>query len=139
MTLKKLLLLLLFCFLAGCSKPIDVKLLNGYWEIEKVKMSDGSEKKYTLNTSIDYIELKTDSKGIRKKMQPQLDGTFITSDDYENFSIHQKNGKTFLKYQTEMASWEEELLNAKENSFSVLNDAGLTYFYKRFKPFNITE
>lgn len=139
MTLKKPWVLIFFFILASCGKPLDLKHLNGYWEIEKVKMPDGHEKKYTLNTSIDFIELVTDSSGVRKKMQPQLDGTFITSDDYENFSIYQKNGKTILKYQTEMASWEEELISLKENSFSVLNDAGLTYFYKRFKPFNLTE
>ncbi|HUH45768.1 MAG TPA: lipocalin family protein, partial [Arenibacter sp.] len=71
--------------------------LNGYWEIEKVTFPDGSEKKYTISTSIDYIEIQ-DQKGFRKKVQPNLSGTYDTSDDAEPFSLIEKKG--FLPFPT---------------------------------------
>ena len=50
----------LFVFV-GCHNKVDqldLPLLNGYWEIEKVTFPDGSEKEYSVNTSVDYIEVK---------------------------------------------------------------------------------
>lgn len=55
--------------LVGCRNKVnklDLPHLNGYWEIKEVTFPDGSKKEYTVNTSIDYIEVK-EHEGFRKR------------------------------------------------------------------------
>ena len=87
--MKPLATVFVILLLFGCSSKVDqasLPLLNGYWEIEKVVFPDGSTKSYEVNASIDFIEI-DGQKGFRKKMQPQFDGTFTTSDDAEQFTV----------------------------------------------------
>ena len=80
--------------LAGCQNKIsklDLPHLNGYWEIERVTFPDGSKKEYAVSTSIDYIEVKN-FKGFRKKVQPNFNGTYVTSNDAEMFTISENEG-----------------------------------------------
>ena len=61
----------------GCKQsisPDDLMLLNGYWEIQKVEFPDGQVKDYSFSSNIDYIEFEN-TRGFRKKVKPQLDGT----------------------------------------------------------------
>ena len=70
----------LFPFLfVSCQQKIkkeDIAKINGYWEIEKVVFEDGKNKDYTVNESYDYFEIGKNNSGFRKKVMPQLDGTF---------------------------------------------------------------
>lgn len=131
-------LLILLLLTVGCAesiKEVDLNYLNGYWEITRVKFPDGEEKVYNLNTSLDFIEFKN-AKGFRKKVQPNLAGTYRTSDDAEQFEIT-KTGKRFLmQYSNGTIQWEEELLEVSKNRFSVRNQENITYVYNRFQPIN---
>lgn len=135
---KYSLTLLLIC-LVSCKKAIqeaDLEDLNGYWEITKVEFPDGSKKEYGLNPSIDYIELEN-GKGFRKKVQPNLDGTYRTSNDAEQLEIV-KNGEGFLiQYLNGQQGWEEVLIEISETTFIVENEENLRYHYKRYEPLNL--
>ncbi|RAJ15524.1 lipocalin family protein [Arenibacter echinorum] len=125
--------------LAGCQNKVnksDLPYLNGYWEIEKVSFPDGTEKEYTVNTSIDYIEI-NDLKGYRKKVQPKFNGTYDTSNDAELFTIYENEGVFTLNYKTDLSEWHEKIVNLSENSFTVLSEENIKYHYKRFEPINI--
>ncbi len=125
--------------LVGCHTKVvedDLHLLNGYWEISKVNFPDGQLKEYNVNTSIDYIYLEG-RKGYRKKMQPKFDGTFETSDDAEMFVIEKHTNQYQVTYSTALSSWKEDLIALSTEGFSVINEAGITYTYKRFEVFNI--
>ena len=37
------------------AETFDVNLLNGYWEIEQVTLSDGTKKEYKINENIDSL------------------------------------------------------------------------------------
>ncbi|MEM8999809.1 MAG: hypothetical protein AAGB24_06055 [Bacteroidota bacterium] len=130
----------LFLFL-GCGKPFaekDLVLLNGYWEIELVKFPDGSTKTYKVNANIDYIQVNT-KKGFRKKVRPRLDGTFGTSDDTKSFEvIKNADGYIFL-YRNGLSQWQESLISISETSFTVKNEANISYTYKRFTPIAIAK
>ena len=83
----------LFVFISllfvSCNKTIsasDIPKLNGYWEIEKVVFPDGNDKEYSINDTFDYFQIKN-NKGIRKKVMPQLDGSFIVNDVFETIEI----------------------------------------------------
>ncbi|GAA4276329.1 lipocalin family protein [Aquimarina mytili] len=123
----------------SCSKPHPesfTKHINGYWEIERVLLSNGIEKEYTFNQSIDFFEIK-DSIGIRKKVQPRLDGSFITSNDSEVFTLKIENDSLRMHYKTSLSGWTETVILAKENQIIIKNEAGNMYFYKPYQKITL--
>lgn len=133
-------LLSLFIFF-GCTTKVtnqDLKNLNGYWEIEEVIFPNGETKEFTINPSVDYIEL-NDLKGFRKKMQPKFDGTFTTSNDAEPFTIESIDDQFGFHYKNDMSEWKEAIISVSKDNFSVTNQDTITYTYKRFQSIKITE
>ncbi|WP_394970892.1 hypothetical protein [uncultured Croceitalea sp.] len=134
---------LLFCIslflVLGCTNNVsdkDISLLNGYWEIAEVEFNDGQKKKYTVNPTIDYIQVKG-LKGFKKKVHPKFNGSYDTSDDAEAFTLIKKDGSFIFSYKNSLSQWEEKLVQLKEDTFSVTNQDKITYTYKRYKPLNI--
>lgn len=133
-------IILLFIIL-GCSKKIketDLKQLNGYWEIENVTFADGSTKAYTINTTIDYIQIDS-LKGYRKKVKPKFDGTYDTSNDAEFFTIEKKGDSFALYYKNDLSEWMESLTQLSQTNFEVVGEDNTTYHYRRYEPINIKE
>jgi len=133
--------LALVIWIQGCSEKIsqsDLNQLNGYWEIEKVVLPDGSTKEYTVNTMVEFIKMDSLS-GYRKKVQPRFDGTFGTSDDAEFFTVIEQAGTFILHYKNEMSEWDETLEELSDTSFSVSNASETVYNYKRFDPINVQQ
>ena len=133
------LLLFTSIILSSCSNRVsldDLSKINGYWEIESVVMSDGAEKDYAVNPTIDYFEIKGKS-GIRKKVMPQFDGTYRVNDLSEKISIVQKNDKVVMNYSTNYAKWQEELLELDDKTLVVKNQHGIEYHYKKPEPFTV--
>lgn len=137
--MKKIFLIGFIGLFLACSSGIskeDLNKLDGYWEITQVTFPDGNIKEYKVNTSIDYISIDGDE-GYRKKMQPRLDGTYETSDDAEAFVIVGKENDFSINYKTELSEWSEKLVKLDDTTFSVLNEEGIRYDYKRFEPISI--
>lgn len=129
----KIVFALTFVFFVSCQKEVketDIQKLNGYWEIEKVVLPDGEEKEYKANETFDFFEVK-DKKGIRKKGMQQFDGTFLTNDISENFTIEFKDGNCFINYKTDFATWKEEIILISKEKLIVKNKNDLEYHYKR--------
>jgi len=139
--MKKSYIVILMVIFNACSPNIteeQLPLLNGYWEIEKVTLPDGQKKEYKVNETIDYIEVK-DLKGFRKKVNPTFEGTYITSDDAELFTIFQKGDEFIIQYKTDSSEWTETLKTVTKDNFSVTGEDNFTYFYKRYVPINLNE
>ena len=50
--------IILLLFISCSPNPNTyIKYLNGYWEIEKVSLSDGSHRNYNFNNTIDFISI----------------------------------------------------------------------------------
>ena len=131
--MKRILLLIVLLSVLSCKQEIteaDISNLNGYWEIEKVILPDGEDKKYAASETYDYFEVKAD-KGFRKKGMQQFDGTFLTNDTSESFTIEFNDGKCFINYKTDFAKWKEEILVLTKESLVVKNKNDLEYHYKR--------
>lgn len=123
----------------SCQKKVastDIPKINGYWEIEKVVFPDGNEKRYGINEVYDYFEIKN-NKGIRKKVMPQLDGTFLVNDAFETVEIKNNDGKYFIHSSTSFAQWQEEIVSLSDKELVVLNASKKEYHYKRATPINI--
>ncbi|KAB5486992.1 MULTISPECIES: hypothetical protein [Flagellimonas] len=138
--MRRILPFILLLMLLGCKKTAvaeaDLQYLNGYWEIAEVEFPDGSKKQYSVNPSIDFIKLK-DGEGFRKKMQPRFDGSYDTSNDTEFFTVSENQETYTLRYKNEFSEWEEKLVSVDSLSFSVTNEEGVTYSYRRFQPIKI--
>ncbi len=134
-------ILILSLFFVSCQqkiKPADIAKINGYWEIEKVVFEEGKDKDYKMNESYDYFKIDANNKGIRKKVMPQLDGTFLVNDTYENVTVTFKNDKVYLNYSTPYAKWSEELLTLNDDELIVVNLEKKEYHYKKTGAINLT-
>lgn len=129
-------LLLLVLFLSSCSNSAEEKIqhLNGYWEIKKAESPRGT-KEFPFSEIVDYIEV-SGKEGIRKKVRPQIGGTFITSEDHEKFTVKVENDSLNLYYETPYSKWKETVLVSENDALKLLNPDGIIYTYKRFTPFS---
>jgi hypothetical protein len=114
----------------------SLSMINGYWEIQKVEFPNHEKKEYTVNETVDFIEWKNE-KGFRKKVTPQLDGTYLTNDEFETIQIKDSSGHFYLFYQTKYSKWKEQIQVLTDSILIVKNEQGFEYHYKRFKPISI--
>ncbi|OOG67996.1 hypothetical protein [Flavobacterium sp. A45] len=134
--------LLIALLFVGCKQkitPSDVAKINGYWEIEKVVLEDGNEKEYGVNESFDFFQIDKKSVGIRKKVMPQLDGTFLVNDTFENVKIRFADDQVFIDYSTPYMKWSEEILVLTDKELVVLNAEKKEYHYKKTGPINLDD
>ena len=137
--MKKILFLFVLIIVLSCKQKIteaDISNLNGYWEIEKVELPDGDKKEYKVNETIDFFKIEA-SKGFRKKVMPQLDGTYLTNDIQEEVVIVVKDGSATIQYKTNYASWNEEIIELTKDKLVVKNQQELEYHYKRPVKFSV--
>jgi hypothetical protein len=138
--MKKICIFLMFSALAvGCKpnvNPEDIAKINGYWEIEKVTLSDGSEKQYKISETIDLFEV-TKNSGVRKKVKPQFDGKFLETGHVEKVTVNVEDDEVFLDYSTDYAHWKEQIVCLADSTLVLKNESNLEYHYKRARPFNI--
>ncbi len=137
--MKHLFFVIMMFLLMGCSSNPEtfIPYLNGYWEIEEVTLSDGTKRSYKYNETIDYISISDSLTGFRKKLKPNLDGSFSTSNDAESITLKIENNSLIIYYKTEFSNWKETVLNASENELRIINTNKDVYLYKRYQPLNL--
>lgn len=118
------------------AESFDVNLLNGYWEIEQVTLSDGTKKEYKINENVDFFEIKKDS-GFRKKVAPQLNGTYLVNDSEEKIKIEKSADGTYISYKTDYATWKEKIKTLTKEQLILENDQNIQYQYKHPIPFTV--
>ena len=137
--MKRILLLIVLLSVLSCKQEIteaDISNLNGYWEIEKVELPDGDKKEYKVNETIDFFKIEA-NKGFRKKVMPQLDGTYLTNDIQEDVVVVIKDGNASLQYKTTYAYWKEEIIELTKDKLVVKNQQEIEYYYKRPAKFSV--
>jgi len=140
--MKKLQIAVVLLLFFSCSKSVEkdrLQYLSGYWEIEKVVFPNGSTRQYTINQTIDYMTLNPDSTGFRKKVQPQLNSTFLITGHTEYFKINTTEDTLKIQYNTTLDKWEETIVSIKKNELVMKNKNNLMYFYKRFQSVNLNQ
>tara|TARA_R110002049_G_scaffold269195_2_gene446009 strand:- start:120 stop:539 length:420 start_codon:yes stop_codon:yes gene_type:complete len=137
--MKKIIFASLILILTGCSNTVtkeDLPLLNGYWEISKVIFEDGIVKEYKASPMIDFFKV-DGMKGIRKKVQPKIGGSFNTNNDADKLTIYEKRGTFIINYKNDFTQREEQILSLTKDSFSVKDEEQTTYVYLRYKPIEL--
>lgn len=135
--IKILFVSLLFISCQQKIEPADIAKLNGYWEIEKVVFEDGESKDYVVNESYDYFQIGKNNNGFRKKVIPQLDGSFLVNNTQEGLKLRFEKEKVFLDYTTSYAKWSEELIALSNEKLVFKNNENKEYHYKKATPLNI--
>jgi len=120
----------------GCTQAPEEKLthLEGYWEIASVTTPSGETKTFSISQNIDFFDIQDNQKGIRKKVQPDINGHFTTSQSSENIDIEIQEDQLILTYTTAFDSWKETVVKASKEQLILLNDNGNTYTYRRYEP-----
>lgn len=140
--MKNIYVLLFVFILSSCHQKIaqeDLTKLNGYWEIEKVILPDGTEKSYAVNETFDYFQIQS-NRGFRKKVKPQLNGRFLVDDQSEKVSIRIVQDQVLLLYSTPYAKWEETLLALTDEKLELVNNkAKMIYHYKKVTPIQLLD
>ena len=137
--MKRIFLFIVLFSVISCKQDItesDVSNLNGYWEIEQVILPDGDKKEYKVNETIDYFKIEN-NKGFRKKVMPQLNGTYLTNDIKEDVFVEIKDGNANIQYKTNYASWKEEIVELTNEKLVIKNQQDLEYHYKRPAKFSV--
>ena len=137
--MKKVMLFLVFGALLSCKQSFveaDLQNLNGYWEIEKVILPNGEKKEYKVNETIDFFKI-TKSNGFRKKVMPQIDGTYLTNNIQETVKVELIDGTASIYYSTSYAQWNEEIIELSKDKLVIKNQQDLEYYYKRPVKFSI--
>lgn len=139
--MKNLITIVLFSVLfTSCKqqiKPADIAKINGYWEIEKVVFDEGEDKEYGANQNYDYFQIESNNKGIRKKVAPQLNGTFLVNDTYENVSVRFQDEKVYLDYSTPYMKYSEEVIELTTDELVITNAQKKEFHYKKATAINI--
>ncbi len=135
---KQLLIALTLLFFSCKTDPkVMLPYIDGYWEIQEVTLKDGSKKEYTFSNTIDYLEVSDSLKGFRKKLKPNLLGTFETSNDKEYILVSIENDSLHLNYTTPYATWKETVLKANDSELLIVNANKDMYLYKRYESIDI--
>lgn len=139
--MKKIIYILFLTFIMSCSKNPEsyIEHLDGYWEIDEVTLRDGSKRDYNYNDTVDFISMTDSLTGIRKKMKPNFNGTYETSNDVEDFTLKIENDSLNVYYKTPFANWKETILEATDDKMIVRNHDNLIYIYKRFVPIDVNK
>lgn len=128
--------IMIFLLFAACNKQDpqeQIQHIDGYWEIEKVEFSKDSVRAYKFNETVDYLDLNGET-GIRKKVKPQLGGSYEVTNDAEHLELKIEDGHLFIFYSTPYDSWKERVVKAEEDKLKLENEDGIIYHYKRYKP-----
>jgi hypothetical protein len=138
---KILLTLVVAILLTSCAKgpsEEDLNYLTGYWEISRVVFPDGTEKRYEINSTIEFLSW-DGNQGYRKKVQPTLDGTYLTSDDAVSMEVVWREKALFLSFPEGEDPWKEEVLELSQSELVTRHANGLRYEYKRYEPLTNTK
>jgi len=108
--------------------------INGYWEIAQIETVNGEVREFAISQNIDFFDINENGKGIRKKVQPNISGTFTTSKTSENIDVLSDKKLLTLQYSTALDTWTETVQKATENELILINEAGIIYTYRKYKP-----
>ena len=133
-------ILCLGLILLSCSKNPETLIphVEGYWEIKKVTLSNGFEKEYTINETIDFISVNDSLIGFRKKLKPGVNNRYYTSDDAEAIVLKIEDDSLRIYYSTPYNQWRETVLNANNEELKILNDNKDVYLYRRYESLQLT-
>lgn len=135
--MKHLITIFSFIILSSCTQAPEISDLNGYWEIEKVILPDGTSHVYKINETVDLFNVNDSLTGYRQKMKTDADNNYTPVTSKEQIKIIIENDSLKIEYHTPFSDWKETILELNTNELKVVNQHKNVYFYKRYIPLNL--
>jgi hypothetical protein len=136
---KKLTFYLLAFCLFGCGlQSEDFSYLEGFWEIQSVKINGQTNKSFKASINIDHYVFKDSMSGIFQKVIPQFDGQFKASENYSVFSVQKVNNRWWIYHTNIDQNYRLKVIDLSSDLLILRKDSSTTdYVYKRFEPLNL--
>lgn len=103
--------------------------IEGYWQIQRVEQNNKLLREYTSNTIIDYFKMNNDGSGFRKKVTPNLEGSFNVSGHSANFKYRIERDSLNIYYDEDPVNFKETIKRATANELIITNARGFRYIY----------
>ena len=134
--MRCLIVMLVLFLLISCEDEREIgniDLLNGYWQIQKAEIPDVVVKNYKGGLKLDYIEIKEDSTGIRKKVKVSMLDKYKTTPNQEKIKVFTDDGNLKLACKTPYSEWTEEILHLSSDSLVIKNQDDKKYYYSKYQ------
>ncbi|MGB5982373.1 MAG: lipocalin family protein [Nonlabens sp.] len=120
--------------LTSCEKDPNKQIaqLEGYWNIEEVKLPDGNTKEFPFSNHMDYFEI-NGNKGMKHRVSPRYDGTFVNYGSPVPFKWEAIDGTLTLNFAEGDNAYQQTLESVTEEELVLLHENGTTYTYTSYK------
>lgn len=132
--MKRFILLIFFITITSCSNNSKeiVAQMEGYWTIENVTLPDGSERDFPFTNHMDHFEIEG-SNGVKNRVSPAYDGSYINYGSPVPFSWETVDGKLVLTFKDGENRYQQIVKKCDGSSLILLHDNGTEYVYKVHK------
>ena len=134
--MRFLVVVLLVFLLSGCEDEREIgnmKQLNGYWQIKQAEVPGIVIKDYKGGLKLDYIKMKSDSTGVRKKMKVSMMDEYKTTPNQEDIKLIKEQGEIKLVCKTPYSQWKETILHLSNDSLVIRNQDDKKYYYSKYR------
>lgn len=138
--MKKWTIILVGFISFSCSKKVELKdidLLNGYWQIEKVKKSDGEKKEYPVNEEYEYFEL-VNNVGFHKKVNWQPLGKYVVDAMQEKVEASQNDEGVILNFSSKFGKRTERIILLSKEALVLATTDDSEFHYKKVEDKSTT-
>jgi hypothetical protein len=102
--------------------------LEGYWDIEKVVLEDGSEKEFPFSNHMDFFNIEG-SNGTKHRVSPRYDGTMVDYGSPVSFKWEDQDGTLVLLFKDGDQSYKQTVSSCTADQLVLLHENGTKYYY----------
>lgn len=132
--MRKLFFILSITLLASCGNNATemANAMEGYWNIETVTLSDGTEREFPFSNHMDHFEIEG-SNGVKNRVSPTYDGSFINYGSPVQFTWETVDGKVVLTFKDGAERYQQTLKKCDATTLVLLHENGTEYRYKAYE------
>lgn len=119
--------------LTSCNQnPEDqIAQLEGYWNIEEVRLPDGNTKEFPFSNHMDYFVI-NGNKGMKHRVSPRYDGTFVDYGSPIPFKWEESDGMLTLHFADGDNAYQQTLESVSKEELVLLHENGTKYTYTAY-------
>jgi hypothetical protein len=130
--MKKISYLMLIFLMISCSSNEEkIQAIEGYWNIDEVILSDGTDREFPFSNHMDHFEI-DGFKGVKNRVSPRYNGSFVSFGNPIYFQWEEKDGDLCLTFQEGDGIYTQKVKKATKKTLVLLHENGTRYTYKRY-------